>query len=127
LRLRPGQARVQFLACKVEIADLFEKGHSMVETLEILKKQEKLTIAYYTFRELVLEYFYNQPKKKKRKIVEAIIQNSEDKLEATVEIKAETAKVEPKNTEHQPKIITVEKQGFGDRDNDSAFDPDEKF
>lgn len=100
-RLRPGQAKVQFIACKEEIQALLGKGHSMVETLEILTKEKKLNIGYCSFRNLILEHIYNKPRTKKNKWKQAKnIQETTHQLE-----KNDT------HEEHQVKLISAETQG----------------
>lgn len=47
-KLRPGQARVEFLVSKNEIFDLIKKGHSSKCVHEILFEQGKITMSYST-------------------------------------------------------------------------------
>lgn len=51
-KLRPGQARIQFIKYKEEIFDLLEKGHTIISVFELLKEQNKTTMSYSSFLRL---------------------------------------------------------------------------
>lgn len=45
-KLRPGKARVEFLACMTEIFDLIEKGHSSTYVHEVMIEKKKISMSY---------------------------------------------------------------------------------
>lgn len=55
-RLRPGQARVQFLVHKEEALKLLEAGHSTLEAWEIIAKKYELSISYASFNMYAVQY-----------------------------------------------------------------------
>lgn len=70
-KLRHGQARVQFLACRAEICDLIEKGHSIKCVHEILIEDNKITMSYTALTSFLKKY--EKPECKKDKIPQEII------------------------------------------------------
>lgn len=50
-RLKPGLARVEYLVIQEEVTHLLGLGHTYASAYDILKKKNKITMCYATFRE----------------------------------------------------------------------------
>ena len=54
--LRPGMARVQFLAVQHEVKTLLEQGHTYASAYDMLKDQKKVSMSYQSFRKHIHKY-----------------------------------------------------------------------
>ena len=50
---RPGSARVEFVACREEVAELFAKGYSIRLAYDRMRDQGRVTCSYSTFCDYV--------------------------------------------------------------------------
>lgn len=115
-RIRTGQGRVEYLAHKQSITEQLTQGYTLTSIYEKLKKEGKLSMSYSTLSGLIS----GRPKKKKEKKIE-----KEEIISPVVVPQIQPCTTENiDNAEHQPKIISSEKPGFGKRDKD-GFDFEE--
>jgi hypothetical protein len=68
---RRGQAKVDFLACKVEIEKLLEEGFSVALIYDMFIKKGKITVGYEMFCRYMRRYVGTQRSQGKRKNVPA--------------------------------------------------------